>query len=158
MTTQQTLLQYAFKLLGRQRYSIAQIRKKLEGKKLGTPEDIESVIIRLKELQYLDDATFAQLYLEDAVRRKPQGLKMLRNGLMKRGVPAYIIAKAFQQKPLDELQIAQIAMQKKQRTFQSIAPEKRLPALKRKEKLYRFLLSRGFSQGTVMKVLNGGSQ
>ncbi len=147
MDTKKLLLHYAFRLLGRQRYTVAQIKKKLLAKNTGTPDDVDEVLARLKELKYLDDNVFADLFIEDHLRRKPQGVKLLRNNLLKRGVSTAIIAKTFQQKTIDEIAIAKLAMEKKEKTLANCPP------YEQKGKLYRFLMPRGFAERTIFKVL-----
>lgn len=146
-TSLEVLLHYAFKLLGQRRYTTQQISKKLALKKIGTPQEISLVLERLKQLHYLDDELFAELFIEDSLRRKPQGLKMIRNNLMKKGIPLPLIAKAFQGKNINELSVAKHALEKKQLTIH------KFPPIKQKEKLFRFMMSRGFSRTTIFKIL-----
>jgi regulatory protein len=147
MDTKKTVFQVALNLLARKRYSEAELKKKLFSKKIGAPEEVEKAVIRLKEIRYLDDLDFAQLFIGDALRRKPQGVKLLRKGLVKRGIPKTTIVQAFQKKSIDELEFAQLALKKKQKLLSTI------PLPEQKEKLYRFLVSRGFGDEVIFKTL-----
>lgn len=149
------LLQYAFKLLARRRLTENEIRKKLQAKNIGSETELNKVIDRLKELQYIDDFTFAVLYLEDAVRRKPQGVKLLRNSLMKKGISIHTIARAFHDKKVNEIEMAEIALQKKLKILSARTGHEEIADVNmvQKQKIYRFLMSRGFSRVTIAKVL-----
>lgn len=116
------------------------------------PEDITKIIQRLTELGYLNDEDFARIYIGSSLRRKPQGLRMLQMNLRQKGIDESTFATALKlasvENQLDENDLAQDAADKKLRTLSKLPPNKQ------KEKLYRFLASRGFSMDSIMKVLN----
>lgn len=145
------LFAYALRLLGRRWYSVAEMEKKLKTRqkkwKVGLPEDIAPIIERLKQLKYLDDRNFARLFSESSLRQKPQGQKMLALRLKQKGIAANVISETLAQQNLDEYKLAAEAVRKKLLTLHESS------FIKRKEKLYRFLLARGFSHSTSMEVL-----
>jgi regulatory protein len=146
----QALMRYSLDLLARRRYTINDMRKKLSARseKYNYPAvDIEKLIERLKELKYLNDAEYAILFVEDQLRRAPQGILMLRKRLKSKGIPAEEIENALQKTEVNESELAQKALRKKQRTLAS-QDQRKL-----KEKLYRFLMSRGFSPANSIKAL-----
>lgn len=149
------LLQYSFKLLARRRLTESEVRKKLLSKNIGSEIELNKVIGRLKDLQYIDDFTFAVLYLEDAMRRKPQGVKLLRNSLMKKGISTHTIARAFHEKKVNEIKMAEVALQKKLKILSARVGQEKIvnPDIMQKQKIYRFLMSRGFSRMTIAQVL-----
>lgn len=149
MNNTQILLQYAVKLLSKRRYTVYQLKRKLLQKKLATTQEIDALIERLQKLKYLDDELFTELFIEDALRRKPQGIMMVKNSLIKKGIEPQVIAKKLELKTIDEMEVAKKASEKKLQTLQ------RFSHFQQKEKLYRFLLSRGFPQNTIFKVLSG---
>lgn len=116
------------------------------------PEDITKIIQKLTELGYLNDEDFARIYIGSSLRRKPQGLRMLQMNLRQKGIDESTFATALKlasvENQFDESDLAQDAADKKLKTLSKLPPNKQ------KEKLYRFLASRGFSMDSIMKVLN----
>lgn len=60
-----------------------------------TAETIKAVVERLKELNYLNDASFAAFWVENRSAFAPRGRHLLRQELMKKGVPRDIIDAAI---------------------------------------------------------------
>ncbi|MFC1748031.1 regulatory protein RecX [Pseudomonadota bacterium] len=146
------LEEYALKILGGKRYSMREMQEKLEKriknpKHSGTDEDIYSIIEKLKKYKYLDDEDYAAVYISDQLKRKPQGLRLLKTSLSLKGIPAEIVARALDGKEIDEITLAASAAEKKKRSLGKFAPQVQ------REKLYRFLLSRGFNTETILRVL-----
>ncbi len=137
---------YAYSLLARKRYTAAEIDKKLESKFPQQTEAIEEIIRRLKENHYLDDTEYARLFIESRLRSHPQSIKLTRWDLRRKGLNAEVIEHAFGKEDVDELEMARQAAQKKQKSL------KHLPEAKKKEKMYRFLLSRGFSPSIIFQI------
>jgi|WetSurMetagenome_2_1015567.scaffolds.fasta_scaffold101111_2 regulatory protein len=182
METKKLLYDYALKLLGGRRYTIAEMQKKLaaRAKKIRvattdpmtgwgtgyyavpqdqteesdagfaqTTEEIETIIARLKEYRFLDDREYASLYIRDHLRRKPQGTMLLKMKLSARGLPKEIIAQALQAAEINETGLAGKIAAKKIKTLRKGSN----PAQKQKEKLARFLISRGFGSRAVAETL-----
>jgi len=151
------LMNYALKLLGGRRYTSAGLQKKLKEKlkKLNPDlcgddaydQDIARVVERLTELKLINDAEYANLYIADQIRSKPQGIRMLKMRMTAKGLPKDIIGRALQAAGLDEDSLARAAAVKKLKTLS------RLPAQKQKEKVARFLASRGFGSRAVMGAI-----
>lgn len=162
------LFEYACRILTRRRYTVAELRKKLTervllytrrtGKNNLAKEDlqlaaakhnptVEAVITQLLGLKFLDDKEYVQLFIEDQLRRKPQGIRLLQRSLSHKGIAQELIQTAIQANSPDELELARTAVQKKMRSLHKATPQKR------KEKLYRFLASRGFESGVILKVV-----
>lgn len=173
MDLEKQLLQYAIRLLARRNYPTDEIHKKLKlrAEKIHTRTDetvhtdiiensIERVIGRLIQLNYLNDAFFAKNYLEAELRRKPQSLRLIKNKLQQKGIFSDVINQtivAHQEQNLqnqsdpetpEEITLAKLALQKKIKTLKYSNKKQQ------KEKLFRFLAARGFSTGTILKVLN----
>jgi len=148
---QQYLISYALKLLACCRYTVAEMKSKLikKQKKIGsgTPEDIKQVANRLQDLKLLDDAQYAALYIRDHLLRKPQGIKLLKLNMARKGLPKEIIAQALEAASPDESILARKAAAKKIKTLQ------RQPSQKKKERLARFLASRGFGMRSIIGIL-----
>lgn len=175
-TKENTLMLYALKLIEKRMYTVRGMREKLKskeralkvqetsnkagsadaktGKKRGESaetqvgiEEIEQVISKLKEYKYLDDGEYAGAYIRDQIARKPQGIRLLRMNLSKKGVTSEVIVKAITEYNMDEMEIALRAVSGKRKALT------KYPQKTRREKLYRFLLSRGFNMETVLKVV-----
>ena len=138
---------YACAVLARRRYSSNELRKKLLKRYRTQAEPIEQVISRLMELRYVNDLEYTNLFIDDQLRRKPQGIRLLRQKLAQKGIPEELIHESFRAKELDEVALATTAIQKKLKTLQGVSGQKKV------EKIYRFLGSRGFSTGTITRVL-----
>ncbi len=111
---------------------------------------VESVIARLHELRYLDDATYAHDYVRSRFASRGYGPRRLQTELRRRGVRPALIEAA-----LDEFIGADDALDAA-RTHAA----KRWPRLakeedpfKRRKKLTDFLLRRGFGYDTVRRVV-----
>lgn len=150
------LTQYGLYLLGRRSYTVQQMRKKLETKAkklyqhadfLNAPADIEKVIQHFLEIHLLDDNIFADQYIRGRIRQSPRGKKLMALELQRKGIGSAISAPLLDS-ATDESVMALEATRKKYGTLTKIVPQKR------REKLFRFLLSRGFSYETSRRVLD----
>jgi regulatory protein len=157
------LMDYALYLLGRQRYTVSEMGKKLFARlvkknvqqgfeSVGIDEQIATIISRLIELKLLDDYEYATLYIQDQLRRKPQGLSLLKRNMTQKGLSKEIISKAITETvdnpTAKEFTLARQAANKKLKTLTKIPPQKQ------RKKLVRFLFSRGFSPSVAIKVVN----
>lgn len=146
------LMNYAFRLLAKKRYTSSEINKKLtQFLKRHDLEDValvDSALKRLVELKYLDDEQFAIDYISDRLRFKPRGKFLLKRELKLKGINEDLIDETISHGEIDELELAMAAFEKKQRQWESLEPRKL------KEKAFRFLSSRGFKPDTIYKVLN----
>jgi regulatory protein len=76
--------------LGVRPRSVAETRRRL--RHLGYPHDlVDRVIERLIELEYLDDADFARLWVESRDRARPRGEGALRRELALKGVAREVV-------------------------------------------------------------------
>jgi regulatory protein len=163
MELSQQIMPYAVRLLSRRRYATNELKKKLI-KKFGSEEAqpetlsaIERNIARLVELKYLNDEEYVDLFIQDQLRSKAQGLRLIENKLRQKGIDLQTIQKYLEPREQGggELDQAIKAAKKKasflsRKTGDTTNPETRT---RQKEKIFRFLASRGFSQGTCMKAL-----
>lgn len=148
--------EYACAILARRRYSVSEFRNKLEKK---FPEQIEMVneIVELfLTLKYLDDQEYARLYIGEQLRRKPQGLRMIQQKLRQKGINETVLSNAFSEAMVDEDELIRQALTKKLKTLKVKADgsDTKKTAMLKKQKLFRFLTSRGFSYERILKNLN----
>lgn len=137
-------LQYAIRSLLHRRQSEQQIREKITKR---FPEaDPEPVIERLKELNYLNDQALSEAWVNHRLMTSPRGKYALQRELRGKGVTSSDQEKAL--KDYDEpAALKALALQK----WSKIADQN---IHKRREKLMRFLVSRGFTISDVVRVVN----
>jgi len=135
---------YAYRLLARRSYTLSGMAKKLKGK--GEPEDVRAVLDQLAESGYLDDYSFARDYIHSRCALRPSGRALLEMKLRSKGVPAAIVREVLNElKPEEEEKMAEDLAKKKAALLRNLEPEDR------RQRLYRFLLNRGFSPNIAEK-------
>lgn len=99
------------------------------------------------ERNYLDDRLFCETFIRDQLNLSSNGLQKIRRDLLVKGVGRELIDETVRRLITDEEQLktAQVLAKKK------IASLKNDP--KRRDKLYRYLIQKGFQPGVVIKVL-----
>jgi regulatory protein len=136
---------YVLWLLGRQGYTVRQLQERLT-RKGAAPEDIDTIIARLQELRYVDDAVYAESYVQSRKTRK--GPIALKQELYQKGVPEAVIEKTIESLDQDEQhQAAKTLLQKQRWRLERAEPQKRWG------KAYAFLARRGFPSDVVKAVL-----
>jgi regulatory protein len=125
--------------------SSAEVRRNLE--KHGMPEEvIASVLQRLERSGLLNDARFAELWVENRSDFRPRSRRALTVELRQRGVDRQVIEEALED--LDEEGLAYQAALKQARKLNGLeAPEFR-------RKLAGFLARRGFSYEVIKPVVD----
>lgn len=141
-------MEYALWLLSRKRYTVAELKKKLllRIKKYALADNPDAVINRCIEWKYLNDEEYACDYVKNRLQMRPRGVRLLKLELRKKGIESSIIQKAAEGIEVDERQLAENLARKK------ISLLQRFPLKKRREKLFRFLSSRGFSYETIEAI------
>lgn len=140
-------MEYAMKYLTVKDRSVSEMQTYLDGHHFGEA-DVDATIIRLKELGMLDDARYAQRFVETRLASKPISRRHLREQLKGHGICDADIEAALEAVGDDhEAEHAQEIAAKFARQFQSLEPEKR------RERVLSRLISRGFSYETARKAL-----
>ena len=107
-------------------------KKQFDKKEYGiTDEDIEIVIVKLEEKNYLNDKNFAEYYIENRFQKKGISEKRLKLELSKKGINPEIIELAFGAVPRDETAEIKKVIAKKRRKYDD-------------EKLIQYLVHQGF--------------
>jgi regulatory protein len=124
--------------------STQEVRRNLEEK--GTePEVIQAAIERLRAMGYLDDAAFAQYWVQNRSEFKPLSPKALRYELCQKGVPADIIDVT-----LESLEAGDLAYRA------ALGRVSKLRGTSKKmfrQKLSTFLQQRGFGYTTIREAV-----
>ena len=145
------LLNYAVRALRGRAHSTGELREKLR-RRAERAEDVEAVLVKLKELGYLDDKRFAESYA--AARLENQGLgkmRVLRDLRQRRIAPQLaeqVTEKTYEE--TDETKLIEEFLKRKYRgkkLGEFLGEEKNLAAA------YRRLRYAGFSAGASIRVL-----
>lgn len=126
----------AIRFLARNMRTESEIRSKLEDKGY-SEEDAEGAIEKLRSYGYLNDSAYARAYV--ATYGKDRGKLRLAYELGTKGIDKSIIDEVL---PDDEMERAKILAEKKIKKY----PEK--------EKMVRYLMSRGYEYETAKNVAN----
>lgn len=136
----------AMHLLEKMDRTEAQLREKL--KQGFYPEDIvEEAIAYVKGFRYLDDARYAGNYVRGQKEKKSQ--RRIQMDLMGKGIKKELIAQALEeeyQKGQEQELILKWAEKKNYSSSQA--------DLKEKQKMYQFLLRKGFQPDDILHVLD----
>jgi len=146
MTNLKSAYEQMVRLLARRRYHSVELKKKLL-QKGQSDKDISEAVERAIELKFINDSEYIHLYIVDQLRQKPQGLRLLKQRLIQKGIAKNEIERELEKVKIDEFALAKEALVKKVKTIKITTPSQQ------KEKLFRFLASRGFSQAIISKTI-----
>lgn len=121
-----------------------QLRQKLA--QSDYPEDIiDTAIAYVKKYGYVNDVSYAERYIDS--RRERDSRMQITRDLMQKGIAKDIICAAFEEKePMDEETLIRRWMDKKHMNPETAAP-------KEKQKMYMFLMRKGFSSSEISRAL-----
>ena len=138
----------AYSFLAYKPRSKKELMKKLKQKKV-SDNIIDDIIELLEKQKYLDDKTYAKSYLEDKLNSKPIGRRLAKLKLFEKGIDKELIEKTIDENYSEdkEFELAAKLMEK----FEKKVKHKD-PADKR-NKCYRYLISKGFDYETAGRVL-----
>jgi len=138
---------YAFLLLKYRLRSESEIRGRLKKKKFS--EDIISAAVSfLKDKNFINDRDFVRLWFDSRIKRSC-GVRRIKQELKLKGIREDLIKEA--QAGLEDYNEEKvvIALAKKRLSLlKGVSPDKK------RQRLYGYLLRRGFSPETVIEVLN----
>lgn len=140
--------QRAYRILAGRAHSEKELREKLLRKGVEA-RIVEEVIAELKEQRFLDDRAFALAYARSRMIHRPVGEFALRSELWQKGVEKEIIEAAVREAyaEKDQRTVARELAAKRARRY------KNLDDLKRRQRLWDFLIRRGFDWQLVQEVL-----
>ncbi len=140
----------ALKLIFRRMHSRNELKNKLI-KKNFDKNIVDIVLEELSSKNYLNDLEFCRMYVEERFSKKNIGINKIKLELVKKGIDRKIIDEIVN--IIDDNSLFDKAYQlalKKIDTYQY----KKLDKLKKKQKIFSFLLSRGFQQEIIYKVID----
>ena len=124
--------------------STSETRRRL--RHLGYPHTlVDTVVDRLTEMNYLDDAAFARAWIESRDRARPRGELALRRELTLKGVPRSIVDEVLEQRTeasedVEPDRVAAAALLERRRASLAREPDAR----RRRQKAYALLARNGF--------------
>jgi regulatory protein len=144
---QEVALQRALHFLEYRQRSLSEVRRNLE-KHATPPEVIEIVLERLVSRGYIDDARFAENWIENRNTFRPRSKRALAVELRQRGLEQETIQDALE--GLDEAQEENLAYQAAQKQLRKLTGVERNEY---KRKLGSFLARRGFGYDVIRSVV-----
>ena len=132
--------------------SVAETRRRLRHLEYPPPL-VESVVERLIEVGYLDDAAFARTWVESRDRARPRGESALRRELTLKGVPRQVVDEVLAERAElseseDPDRAAALALLERRRAALDREPDPR----RRRQKAYALLARNGFDPETCRDV------
>ena len=148
---EETAKQKALRFLAIRPRSKKEIRDYLLRKEFSA-EIAERIIGRLVTLNMLDDTAFARMVCRDALAKKPAGAKMLKQGMMKKGVPPPVVETVLAEfsTPESEFQMAVKAAEWQSRRIRRSS--KAIDDDHFKKKILDYLVRRGFAFDTALSA------
>ena len=118
-------------------------------RKAGYPDnEADAAIEECRKRHYLDDEMLTADCV-DALRNRNLGARQIRFKLARRGLDAEKVSELLEADPDAEKQAAERAMESKLRLLRNESDPR-----KKREKLFRFLVGRGFSPDLIFKLLD----
>lgn len=135
-------------LLGVRQRSESELRKKLKDSNYDDTI-IDDVLMKLKELNYVNDMEFSKLWIEDRMTLKPTGKRRLIKELSDKGVDSELIKDAIEESGSDDLKTAISLIEKKTRKviIESLSN-------KDYQKIMRYLIYRGIDYEVARQAIN----
>lgn len=110
-------------------------------------EIIDKIVEDFKEKKYLDDQEYAEMYVRDFVNFKKDGIFKLKRNLLQKGVNSEIMDFIIEKYVSLEDQFEK-ALKLGKRKFDFLGNKEN-----KREKIYRFLVQKGFEGTVISKVL-----
>ena len=131
-------------------HSTGLLKRKLNQKRTFNKKIIDLVIEKLKQLEYLNDENFCQLFIEQKCHNNDWAEYRIRLKLAEYGIERQLINQAMQThyiSPQEELKKVQKAFEKKWKSF-----TKKESFLTKKTKTINFLYRKGFDRQMIQQV------
>ncbi len=148
MTEEERARAYLLKLFKHRPRSWYEALTRLQQKGF-SQEIIRSVLEQATRAGIIDDAKFAQLWVEDRLLRRPRSRQLLERELRAKGVAPEHIQQALSRAGLDEEALVRQLITEYLPKLRALDEQVRL------RRLVGFLRRRGFSEQTIYRVLKG---
>lgn len=145
--TDWAIREYMIRLLGRRDHARNELRDKARKKNFPI-ESIEEILDELTDKKYINNLEFARKYTRDKFEFNKWGLNKIRSELFRKGIKEKEIQEALLEIDSKEADIAiKSLVLKNRRKFERTDP------LKRKKKIFDFLLRKGYDSNNIIKQL-----
>ncbi len=148
LDSEPALYDAAVKILMRRAHSVHEMKRAL-GRRTDDEKLIKTVIDRLKQNGYIDDARYAKQFARQRTELRKQGKFRVARELRARGVPDRHIDAALEEQAAqtDETAVVRNRIERKLKLFRGEIDEKKFASI------YRALLRAGFSSDVVLREL-----
>jgi regulatory protein len=149
LSTETDLYTAAINSLARRAYSVYEMRTYLE-RRAEDKDAVKSILDRLKQLNYLDDARYARQFVRLHTELRKQGPFRIARDLRARGVPDRHIEAALAERSPEssETALVRARLERRIKSLRGPLDERRVASL------YRSLLRAGFSADTIRRELS----
>lgn len=127
-----------------------EVRQRLEREDVAPPI-VDDVMARMQDLGYVDDAAYAEDYVRNRFQSKQYGPRRIQNELAKRGIDRTQAERAVE-RFFDDHDATAAAWSHAEKRWPTIARDDN--PQRRKQKLYRYLVRRGFASDTVYRIID----
>ncbi len=144
----QKVLNSALRILTGRNHSKYELTQKLKQRGF-TPEDIEKAVSECERFDYINDERTSRVYIRQLIL-KGYGVKRIRHEMNKKGLRSKGIQNILSEtvSDADEREGAERILKKNIKRFERQSDRK-----KRRDKIYRFLYARGFSQEVIAEII-----
>lgn len=108
--------------------------------------EVSQTIKYLKSKNFINDKNFVDEYINSRLRSKPRSLYLIKQELKSKNIPEKDIEDYLSKNSVDEFSAAENLLNRKLYKWE------KLPHFKKKEKVYYFLKSKGFSFDVIRSV------
>lgn len=134
--------------------------KKLQKRNILDQDLVDRILIRLRDLGYLDDTKFVSWWIDQRRSHKPKGVRLIVRELKAKGISDDLVKSLVVKRrdqfscgrneidTDDEIALARRAVAKKLFLWQTLS------SLERKKKMYGFLGRRGFDAETIHRAID----
>lgn len=133
----------ACRALARRRLTEAELRARLARRH--SEAEIGKAMVKLREYRFVDDDALISDYVRDRLKLSPRSAELIEAELVRRGIEPENFRRVFEANfpEYDEMEVARRALQVKLKTLMKSPPQGR------RERVLRFLSSRGFSYEVI---------
>lgn len=149
-----SLREYALRLVAKREYSVFDFQKKLKKRFPDNSQETEKISQEFLDKNWLNDERFAEFFVVDKVNLRRWGRLKIFLELKQHGIEEEMANKAldtFFPEKIEQEKIAKIAELKKEQLLRK-NPE--ISSLELRQKIFSYLLSKGFPSDGIVKVLD----
>ncbi len=122
-------------------------------KRGASPAEANKIVSALVDERFIDNYRFARAFVRDKYRFSGWGRNKIATALYAKRIPAALVAKAISEISLRKY--ATTAMQVMRSRLKLLSPD--LKPIEKRQKLYRFGISRGYEPQLIIKILNSST-